>query len=74
MTATKTDGISKLLDNVFDSAFNESQVTGDLPHVKWGRMDYLNVTRVTTKWALWKYVFYIPTRFAKKKNTFTFII
>ncbi|KAF8806259.1 hypothetical protein BYT27DRAFT_7168667 [Phlegmacium glaucopus] len=54
VTSVKTDGVSKFLDNVFDSAFNESQIAGDLPHVKWGRIDYLNVTRITTKWVVWQ--------------------
>jgi len=53
VTSAKPDGVSKVFDDVFDSAFNESQIAGDLPHVRWGRMDYLNVTRVTTKWAVW---------------------
>jgi hypothetical protein len=54
VTSQRSDGVSKILDNVFDSAFNESQITGDLQHVRWGRMDYLNVTRITTKWAVWQ--------------------
>ncbi|KAF9481872.1 hypothetical protein BDN70DRAFT_830346 [Pholiota conissans] len=54
VTASKQDGISKFLDNVFDTAYNESQLAGDLPHVRWGRIDYLNVTYVTTKWAVWQ--------------------
>ena len=57
VTAAKPDGVSKIFDDIFDSAFNESQIAGDLPHVRWGRMDYLNVTRVTTKWAVWQWVF-----------------
>jgi len=52
-TTANTDSVSKLFDNVFDSVFNESLIAGDLPHVKWGRIDYLNVTRVTTKWSVW---------------------
>lgn len=45
------------MDNVFDSAFNLTQVAGDLPNVRWGRIDYLNVTAITTRWSVWKYVF-----------------
>jgi len=54
VTSARPDGISKIFDNIIDAAFNESQITGDLPHVRWGRMDYLNITRVTTKWAVWQ--------------------
>jgi hypothetical protein len=53
VTSARPDGVSKVFDDIFDAAFNESQIAGDLPHVRWGRMDYLNVTRVTTKWAVW---------------------
>jgi hypothetical protein len=55
VTASKQEGVSKYLDNVFDSAFNETHIAGDLPHVRWGRIDYMNVTYVTTKWAVWQY-------------------
>jgi hypothetical protein len=54
VTAARQDGVSKYLDDMFDSAFNETQVAGDLPNVKWGRIDYLNVTAITTKWAIWQ--------------------
>ncbi|KAF8204767.1 hypothetical protein BJ912DRAFT_939257 [Pholiota molesta] len=54
VTASKQEGVSKYLDNVFDSAFNETHIAGDLPHVRWGRIDYMNVTYVTTKWAVWQ--------------------
>ena len=30
------------------------------PHVKWGRIDYINVTALTTKWGVWQYVFHVP--------------
>lgn len=56
VTASKQEGISKFLDNVFDAAYNETQVAGDLPNVRWGRIDYLNVTAITTKWAIWQCV------------------
>jgi hypothetical protein len=26
---------------------------GDIPHVRFGRIDYINVTSITTKWAVW---------------------
>jgi hypothetical protein len=41
---------------VFDAAFNVTVVNGDLKHVRWGRIDYMNVTRLTTKWAVWQCV------------------
>ena len=48
------DSISKLMDNMFDNAYNESVVAGDLPNVRWGRIDYFNVTYLTTKWNVWR--------------------
>lgn len=48
--------MSKFVDNMFDSAYNITQVEGDLPHVKWGRIDYFNVTYLTTKWNVWQCV------------------
>ncbi|KAF8165687.1 hypothetical protein B0H34DRAFT_690040 [Crassisporium funariophilum] len=54
VTSAKQDGVSKFLDEVFDSAFNQTQLAGDLPNVKWGRIDYLNVTHITTKWGIWQ--------------------
>lgn len=56
MTAAKQEGVSKYLDQVFDSAYNQTLLAGDLPNVKWGRIDYLNVTYITTKWGVWQYV------------------
>ncbi|KAF8632307.1 hypothetical protein AX15_001931 [Amanita polypyramis BW_CC] len=47
------DGLSKLMDEMFDAAYNETVVTGDIPDVRWGRIDYLNVTYLTTKWNVW---------------------
>jgi hypothetical protein len=47
-------GISKLVDRQFDAAFNESMIEADLPNVRWGRIDYLNVTYITTKWNIWQ--------------------
>ena len=49
-------GLSKIVDKHFDAAFNESVIEGELPHVRWGRIDYLNVTYITTKWNIWQYV------------------
>lgn len=51
--------MSVLVDEEFNKAYNESLNEGDLPHIRWGRIDYLNVTRLTTKWAVWKAPMYI---------------
>ncbi|KIK04746.1 hypothetical protein K443DRAFT_92621 [Laccaria amethystina LaAM-08-1] len=53
-TSSGQEGVSKFLDEVFDNAYNETQVAGDLPNVRWGRIDYLNVTHITTKWNIWQ--------------------
>jgi hypothetical protein len=62
VTAAKQDGISKFLDEVFDSAYNTTLHENDLPNVRWGRIDYLDVTYLTTKWNVWQYV-HIPAPF-----------
>lgn len=49
-------GISKLVDREFDAAYNETVLANDLPNVRWGRIDYLNVTYITTKWNVWRQV------------------
>ncbi|KAF9462069.1 hypothetical protein BDZ94DRAFT_1290529 [Collybia nuda] len=54
VSAGKQDGISKFMDDVFDAAYNETLIAGDLPNIRWGRIDYFNVTAVTTKWAIWQ--------------------
>jgi len=41
---------------MFDSAFNKTVLAGDLPHVKWGRINYLTETYITTKWNVWRWV------------------
>jgi hypothetical protein len=56
VSSSGQEGISKFVDQVFDSAFNLTRETGDLPNVRWGRINYLNVTRLTTKWNVWSYV------------------
>lgn len=56
VTSARQDGISKFLDSAFDEAYNQTVLAGDLPHVRWGRIDYINVTYITTKWAVWQYV------------------
>ncbi|KAJ2991139.1 hypothetical protein NUW54_g8276 [Trametes sanguinea] len=42
-----------MVDQSFDDAFNQTVIAKDLPNVRWGRIDYLNVTYLTTKWAVW---------------------
>ncbi|KAI6040443.1 hypothetical protein EDC04DRAFT_2567093 [Pisolithus marmoratus] len=53
VTAGQPDGISKYVDTVFDQAYNYTLEKGDLPYVRFGRIDYLDVTSITTKWAVW---------------------
>ncbi|KIO12382.1 hypothetical protein M404DRAFT_123436 [Pisolithus tinctorius Marx 270] len=53
VTAGQPEGISKYVDTVFDDAYNHTLEKGDLPHVRFGRIDYLDVTSITTKWAVW---------------------
>ncbi|KAG6868133.1 hypothetical protein C0993_007337 [Termitomyces sp. T159_Od127] len=53
VTSGRQDGVSLFVDTVFDEAFNETVIAGDLPNVRWGRIDYLNVTSITTKWCVW---------------------
>ncbi|KAI0796359.1 hypothetical protein BC629DRAFT_1286526 [Irpex lacteus] len=52
-------GISKIIDREFDAAYNETLIADDLPHVKWGRIDYMNVTYLTTKWNVWRAPFLV---------------
>lgn len=51
--------MSHLLDQAFDEAHNQTVIAKDLKHVQWGRIDYMNVTYLTTKWGLWQYVSFI---------------
>ena len=57
--SNKGEAISKFVDNMFDSAYNTSVVEADLPNVRWGRIDYFNVTYLTTKWNVWQCVSYL---------------
>ena len=54
VTSAQKTGISAVVDKQFNEAYNISLNAQDLPHVRWGRIDYLNVTRLTTKWAVWR--------------------
>ncbi|KAG8900040.1 hypothetical protein FRB99_006291 [Tulasnella sp. 403] len=50
------DPISKFVDSKFDAAFNLTMSAPEmaLPHVRWGRINYLEVTEITTRWWIWK--------------------
>ncbi|KAF9061072.1 hypothetical protein BDP27DRAFT_1385431 [Rhodocollybia butyracea] len=47
-------GMSQFVDKIFDETFNETLIAGDMPDLRWGRVDYLNVTYLTTKWGVWQ--------------------
>ncbi|KAJ4479017.1 hypothetical protein J3R30DRAFT_3473334 [Lentinula aciculospora] len=47
-------GISQFVDKIFDETYNETLIAGDMPDLRWGRIDYLNVTYLTTKWGVWQ--------------------
>ncbi|KAL1942702.1 hypothetical protein VTO73DRAFT_4942 [Trametes versicolor] len=53
VAAGQNSAISKLVDQQFDEAYNQTLAAGDLPHVRWGRIDYNSVTFLTTKWCIW---------------------
>lgn len=55
VTSGQPDSVSKYIDDVFDQTFNHTLEQGGLPHVRFGRIDYMDVTAITTKWAVWKY-------------------
>ena len=55
-TAGQSEGVSKFVDEAFDAAYDYTLEKGDLKHVRFGRIDYLDVTVITTKWAVWTYV------------------
>ncbi|KAI9000735.1 hypothetical protein BD414DRAFT_404025 [Trametes punicea] len=50
---TQNSALSRLADQSFDEAYNQTVIAGDLPNIRWGRIDYLNVTYLTTKWSVW---------------------
>jgi hypothetical protein len=52
--ADQPRGLSQMFDEKFDEAYDISVKENDLPHVKWGRVDYITVTALTTKWAVWQ--------------------
>ncbi|OSX59329.1 hypothetical protein POSPLADRAFT_1035645 [Postia placenta MAD-698-R-SB12] len=48
------NAFSMQADDHFDKAFDKSLVESDLPNVRFARVDYLNVTYLTTKWGIWQ--------------------
>ncbi|KAF8314742.1 hypothetical protein DL93DRAFT_2079894 [Clavulina sp. PMI_390] len=48
------DPVSSYFDQLFDSAHNLTVKAGDLTHVRWARIDYLQVTELTSRWSIWK--------------------
>ncbi|EMD40531.1 hypothetical protein CERSUDRAFT_130463 [Gelatoporia subvermispora B] len=53
-SAGQQSGMSKITDDQVDAAYNITLIENDLPNVRWGRIDYLNVTYITTKWSIWQ--------------------
>ncbi|KAM5534813.1 hypothetical protein V8D89_011529 [Ganoderma adspersum] len=53
VTGSQNSEISKIVDKSFDEAYNQTVIAGDLSHVRWGRIDYMSVTYLTTKWSIW---------------------
>jgi hypothetical protein len=47
--------MSKFADQRFDQLYNYTLDQGGLPNVRFGRIDYMNVTYLTTKWNVWRY-------------------
>lgn len=47
------------MDEMFDAAYNETVLAGDIPNIRWARIDYVNVTYLTTKWNVWRRVIHI---------------
>lgn len=43
-----------MFDKKFDEAYDLTVKAKDLKQVKWGRVDYMNVTAITTKWGVWR--------------------
>ena len=71
-TSTQGSGVSLFADQQFDEAYNTTLIEKDLPHVRWGRIDYMNVTYLTTKWAVWKcgasFIPFVPTTYIESHS------
>lgn len=52
------DPVSSFFDKTFDGAHNLTVQAGDLKNVRWARIDYLEVTDITTRWGIWKSVLF----------------
>jgi hypothetical protein len=50
----QTGHFSEMVDSTFDAAYNATVNEDDLKNVRWGRIDYLEVTALTTKWGIWQ--------------------
>jgi len=50
----QSSSVSLFADQQFDAAYNTTLIENDLPHVRWGRIDYMSVTYITTKWVVWR--------------------
>lgn len=48
------DPVSSFYDKVFDAAHNQTLEAKEASNVRWGRIDYLDVTEITTRWVVWK--------------------
>ena len=53
VTSAQNNAVSKVVDKAFDDAYNQTVIAGDLPNVRWARIDYMNVTYLKTKWNVW---------------------
>ncbi|KAF8317011.1 uncharacterized protein EI90DRAFT_3147377 [Cantharellus anzutake] len=48
------DPVSHFFDQTFDGAHNLTVQAGDADNIRWGRVDYLDVTDITTRWVIWR--------------------
>ncbi|PVG00462.1 hypothetical protein CPB86DRAFT_684380, partial [Serendipita vermifera] len=48
------DQVSKYVDDAYDRAYDAALTNDDLSNIKWGRVDYMDVTKITTEWMVWK--------------------
>lgn len=54
VTVGPADPVSDYYDKVFNGAHNLTLEAGDMQNVRWGRIDYIAVTEITTRWIIWK--------------------
>ena len=48
------DSVSHFFDQTFDGAHNLTVEAQDAKNIRWGRIDYLDVTEITTRWVIWR--------------------